>query len=320
MKVDAKVKGGILLVGILAGLILFQEKEPTKAEPTGESHLESAFLRATRDFSSVVLEESEALPGRTVAEELDRLASTEGATTGFVRSINGVPETRSATLSGGEDWFFYVNGLLAPVGAGSVRLQPGDRVWWDFHRWSGSRSLGAVIGEFPRPFVAGDSEALPVRIRFAPGNEEAAARIQSRLVAEGVTEARIAPLGDQPEDASGPAHEIFVGTWSELAQSKLVRELHDRRERSGLYFQFPAEGGIRLFDYEGKEARTIAEGGIIAASRASRDAAASIWLIAGTTLPDLRRAVDRVVEKNGVEGFAALALTEQETIPLPHVH
>ena len=77
---------------------------------------------------------------------------------GFVESIAG----RSGTSSR-RDWFYYVNGVEAPMGAASTAVHRGDRIWWDLHDWSVTNSIPAVVGSFPEPFVHGTGgRRLPV--------------------------------------------------------------------------------------------------------------------------------------------------------------
>lgn len=54
---------------------------------------------------------------------------------GFVNAINGL-ESHYTFFTGQDrkklDWFYWVNGILAPVGVAEYRPQPGDVIWWDY--------------------------------------------------------------------------------------------------------------------------------------------------------------------------------------------
>ncbi|MEW9124912.1 MAG: DUF4430 domain-containing protein [Thermotaleaceae bacterium] len=52
-----------------------------------------------------------------------------------------------------EDWFYWVNGILAPVGVAEYRPQAGDEIWWDYHDWNMTMFVPAVIGSYPHPFI-----------------------------------------------------------------------------------------------------------------------------------------------------------------------
>jgi len=60
---------------------------------------------------------------------------------GFMLSIDGVysqwtgvPVSKRQPI----DWFLYLNGKQAPVGAAEVVPQKGDVDLWDYHRWDTS--------------------------------------------------------------------------------------------------------------------------------------------------------------------------------------
>lgn len=64
---------------------------------------------------------------------------------GFVTAIdgiksqwNGVPVSQRQPV----DWFLYVNGQQAPVGASSIVPRKGDVDNWDYHRWDPSTGKG----------------------------------------------------------------------------------------------------------------------------------------------------------------------------------
>ena len=59
----------------------------------------------------------------------------------FVESIDGLSGSSSHL-----DWFYYVNGVQAPQGAGTTAVHRGDRIWWDLHDWTTTDSIPAVVG------------------------------------------------------------------------------------------------------------------------------------------------------------------------------
>ncbi|MBJ7348810.1 MAG: DUF4430 domain-containing protein [Thermoleophilaceae bacterium] len=110
-----------------------------------------AVLAVTHDFGTVSVGsvEFEELPkGPTVMRLLQRSFPVETSYGGrFVQSIKGV----ASQTGPARDWFFYVNGLQAEVGAADVRVAPGDYVQWDYHRWDVD-AQAAIVGAFPQPF------------------------------------------------------------------------------------------------------------------------------------------------------------------------
>src|SRR2546430_855580 len=92
-----------------------------------------ARLLVTRDFGErrvLTATENPIESGETVMRLLMRNGNV-GARYGgrFVNAVNGIAST---TRSGRRfDWFYYVNGIEADVGAAERKVQGNDRVWWD---------------------------------------------------------------------------------------------------------------------------------------------------------------------------------------------
>ena len=128
---------------------------------------EPVALSVTRDFGATSLVQT---PGAkvsgadTVMRVLRRNAKVTTRYGGeFVQSIDGLAGGRRAGRP--NDWFIYVNGILADKGASAIDVHGGDRVWWDHHDWSVTPDVRAVVGSYPEPFVHGvDGKRLPVRV------------------------------------------------------------------------------------------------------------------------------------------------------------
>jgi hypothetical protein len=147
-----------------------------------------ATLWITRDEGRRVLHDGSVPAGLTALQALDRAADVETRYGGrFVQAIDGL----AGSATRGDDWFYFVNGVLADRSAAEVRLRDGDVVWWDFRRWTDRGEASAVVGAFPEPFLHGyGGQARRTHVRHAAGNE-AAARALGRLVQA----ATVAPLG-----------------------------------------------------------------------------------------------------------------------------
>src|SRR5579884_4279489 len=128
---------------------------------------------------------------------------------GFVESINGHSGTSSR-----RDWFYYVNGLQASLGAAGTAVHKGDRIWWDLHDWSATNSVPAVVGSFPEPFVHGTGgRRLPVELECASDVPVACHRVSRELDRVGV------PFASQLLGAGSGTDSlvVVVGTWHDLA-------------------------------------------------------------------------------------------------------
>ena len=85
---------------------------------------------------------------------------------------------RSSDPSRRRDWFYWVDGALADVGARHRDLGEGEEAWWDYRDWGQLTDIWAVVGQWPAPFVSAGS---PDRGVFADEP------LRAELVAEGAT-------------------------------------------------------------------------------------------------------------------------------------
>ena len=75
----------------------------------------------------------------------------------YLQSIGGV----EGSLSAQRAWFFFVNGVEGERSAAEVKVKPGDVVWWDYRRWTGSTMhIPVVVGAYPHPFVDGRTSVV----------------------------------------------------------------------------------------------------------------------------------------------------------------
>jgi hypothetical protein len=89
-------------------------------------------------------------PGQSVMRALRGATEVETAYGGgFVASMLGRDSDRDAA----RDWFFYLDGVVSPVGAEQVELADGDAVWWDHRAWGALMEAPAVVGMWPAPFA-----------------------------------------------------------------------------------------------------------------------------------------------------------------------
>ena len=124
-------------------------------------------LTVTRGFGTAPVGSAteQSIPGsQTVMRMLERsFKVTTRYGGGFVESIDG-----QAGSSSRLDWFYYVNGIEATLGAAGTSVHYGDRIWWDLHDWTATDSIPAVVGSFPEPFVHGiNGRRFPVTLECA---------------------------------------------------------------------------------------------------------------------------------------------------------
>jgi hypothetical protein len=134
---------------LVAGCESRSQAPPAAGEP-------AAALTATADYGAVPLMDVRVAPGQSVMRALR--GATEVDTDyggGFVAGMLG----RRSDLAATRDWFFYVDGVVASVGAEEVDLSAGDAVWWDYRDWGPLMDAPAVVGMWPAPFARADGRA-----------------------------------------------------------------------------------------------------------------------------------------------------------------
>ncbi len=227
---------------------------------------------------------------------------------GFVQSING--------LSGSSDrldWFYYVNGIQAPVGAASTQVHKGDRIWWDLHDWSVTNSVPAVVGSFPEPFVHGiGGRRLPTTVQCAPGVQSACNVVSGTLSHAG------APVASQlfGTGSGSDSLNVLVGTWQQLRSVIAAALVQKGPAASGVYARFAGGGAtLQLLDPRGHTVRTLGPGsGLIAATADS--SSQPTWLITGTDAAGVQAAASAMTASRLHDHFA-LAVAGRSDLPLP---
>jgi hypothetical protein len=133
-------------------------------------------LVVTRDFGATVVLDTVApfTKGMTVMRLLAEHATVDAGYGGqFVSGIDGVRSSfGSVSSADAADWFYWVDGVMADVGADAWKLHGGETVWWDYHRWAGAMFVPVTLDAFPAPFaghalaaVTSDAQGLGVPAR-----------------------------------------------------------------------------------------------------------------------------------------------------------
>jgi uncharacterized protein DUF4430 len=276
-------------------------------------------LVVTRDFGNNLLHEG---------VEQEKVAASEGATVmrvlqskydvetrfggGFVQEIDGLAGGRQDGRRA--DWFYYVNGIEASVGAAERRVENGEHVWWDHHQWEAAQRVPAVVGAFPEPFRSGaEGKRFPVRLVCAGDDDRTCDEVEKRLEDEGITQLTRATL-----EYSG-GHEVLrvlVGRWSDVRRDPVARSLEEGPGTSGVFARPTSTGdAIVLLDENGQPVRTLrAGGGLVAAS--SDEAQAPTWIVSGTDEVGVAAAAAALTEDRLAQHFA-LAIDAGQDVPLP---
>jgi hypothetical protein len=268
-------------------------------------------LTVTRDYGTVPMLHREVggvTESDTAMRVLERNAAIETRYGGgFVQSIDGLEAQESVERS--LDWFFYVDGVEATVGAADYPLHGGESVWWDYRDWGAAMRVPAVVGSWPQPFLAGyDGRRRPVAVECLGGGATCAT-VRGRLQGAGV---RLA------SGSLDGAIRVLVGPWARLRQDPAAAQIEDGPQASGVFADFnPAPGGYALegLGEDGKPARSFGSGaGLVAATR--RYEAPPVWVVTGTGSAGVRAAAGLLVAAD-LRDHYAVAVEGGEETPLP---
>jgi len=270
-------------------------------------------LAVTRGFgtSAVGAVTEQSIPGsQTVMRMLERsFKVTTRYGGGFVESIDG-----HAGSSSRLDWFYYVNGIQASLGAAGTSVRKGDRIWWDLHDWTATDSIPAVVGSFPEPFVHGiNGRRFPVTLECASDAGAACKRVTAELDSIGVLVASQAIGTGSGSDSLG----VIVGTWRDVRGELLATLIEHGPSASGVYARFAGPGGssLELLGPAGNVVRTLGAGaGLIAAT--AQTATGPTWLITGTDVAGVSAAAAALTPAR-LHGHFALAVQGQTDLPVP---
>jgi uncharacterized protein DUF4430 len=275
-------------------------------------------LAVTRDFGqrAILHGSEEPIPGgETVMRLLMRKAEVDTRYGGrFVEAIGGI---RSNAESGRRsDWFYYVNGIEAEVGAAERDVEPGDRVWWDYHDWSDAMRVPAVVGSFPEPFRHGsEGKLFPVRIDCAKDADapcDEAAKQLDRAGVQASTTAIGAATGKE-------VLRLVVGQWQDVRRDAAALQIEQGPGKSGVFARFGAGGGktneLDLLDAQSRPVRTLGSGaGLVAATRFEEQQ--PTWIVTGTDAPGLDAAV-LLLDRRILRDRFAVATDGRAPIALP---
>jgi hypothetical protein len=219
----------------------------------------------------------------------------------FVQSIEG----RSGKGAGGRvDWFYFVNGIEASVGAAEYELSPGDVVQWDYRRWDAAMRVPAIVGAFPEPFLHGvKGKRYPVRVECGDETSHACKLVKGRLERLGA-----APTGASL-GTSGTRHvlRIIVAPWKRAKVVSSVAKLRQGPQQSGVFARIAGDGReLELLDPGGGVARPAPAGtGLVAAFAPSEEEI--VWLVTGLDERGVDAAADALNERDLRDAYAVAA-------------
>jgi hypothetical protein len=274
----------------------------------------------TQDFGSeLMLNESVIVDeGSNAMDALQKVATVETQYGGgFVKAINNVANEAH------KDWFFYVNGMSANMGALDYELHNGDIEHWDFHDWSFHQFVPAIIGDFPQPFLGGyQGTILPTIVVYDEGFEDAAQNLVSKLEELRIEDICVqAATGLSTEDKRY-CNLVLLGT----EDFDLISELNADYSKLGFYIHF--EGGkVAVFDSCGSKTQYDSCGVIQATQNPWNPKGLGacenvVWVVSGIDRGQVLDAVDTLINhyEDVPYAYAGVIINGQISKVPVHIH
>lgn len=270
--------------------------------PGGEQDGDGVTVRVTRDFGSELLSSERRNAVREDQTVMRLLRSTSDVETrysgNFVQAIDGIA---GGGAGGREDWFYFVNGILADVGAAEYALSPGDVVQWDYRDYRAAMDVRAIVGAFPEPFLHGlEGRRLPTRVECEDAESAPCESVKDALVDAGVPATGSALGAAGTQDVA----RVVVGRWASARELVTARVLEDDPGASGVFARYDSTGErLELLDGRGEVARAAGPGtGLIAAVRPTDKEL--LWVVTGGDDAGLRRAAEALEAATLRDAFA----------------
>ncbi len=266
----------------------------------------TARVTVTRDFGSELLKDVE-VKVRRGSSALQALRETAEVETsyggGFIYAVDGLASGYGGGGSSKADWFYYLNGQMADVGAAELAVGEGDWLLFDYHIWEYSTFTPAFAGCFPEPFVHGYRE--PPReclVVCAPGWEEHGERLAELLREAGAPSCAVRELdpGWRPREGE---YAIAVGTAAELAGNEFLADANADAGRIGLTAYIDGVD-ILLVDERGDTRGRLPGGeGLVEAIGPRLGQEGSVLMVTGTDNGGVKAALELLAAwDNGVSG------------------
>ncbi len=292
-----------VVVGLIVPLLM-------DGEPPARSLTSNVTLAITKDYGRTILAQVTCLPssGMTVMEMLRNITEIETRYGGlFLSGAYGLKSNRSGRM----DWFYYVNGYYMDRGLASYEPMEGDVVQVDYHYWGAYAASPSFLSGYPSRVVYG--------LHGKRGN-------LSIVASEGLA-GEASKLGEALASMSDCEYEVMGSAEADLgvlAQSSIVLALPSDEEtlswildlRKNQLWPSSLEDSTVWLNGASKERRIELREG---ASIQCLDVPGGKWLLLVLATNDewAKRAMDLLMEGESLGFQAALALTLNETIPLP---
>jgi len=270
-------------------------------------------LRVTHDFKRPpLIERRVTLSNQSVIGILKECAGVETSFGGgFVRAIDGVGSGSKGEKN--HAWLYYVNGVVATIGALQYSPGKGDLIWWDYHAW-GRSPIQALIGAYPKPFAVGGAGGATM-IVYTPTLRAKATELAESIRTQGAADISLQPASGTVATEKG--HIIVIGQWREITAIPAVRDLYTRKEKCGLFVGLTPDA-IHVLDLDMKPRASFPRAGALLAGPLSLSPPRVLWLITGTDDESVLRAADVLIRQpERIKGTVAAVLCGEKIYTAP---
>ena len=313
------LKKSILITLIIISLFTFVACSKRTQTLIAENRL--AELLVGKDYSSEIIydEKMGVAKGDTVFGLLGRNLKVETQYGGgFIKSIEGLPSGR---INGQQyDWFYYINGIASNCSSKSYKMNDTDKVFWDYHGWTGTTFIPAIIGAYPEPFVNGFKQKNKgATILYAQDSKGEAEKLAQALKDKEASNIEVRDISkDLVINRSKPT--IVVGKWKELEVYQEIKEICSRNVEVGIFAKF-SNSNFELLNYKGETIKTCGEdAAAIVATGSGLGDSNPLWIITAIRPSEIEEAVN-LLEKSPerIRGFYGAVIANGEVIKLPAV-
>lgn len=236
---------------------------------------------------------------------------------GFINAINGLKSGFTGAKEKKKiDWFYYVNGIMAQVGASEYYLKPKDLVIWDYHDWSNNIYGSSIIGAYPMNFINGHvGNILKTEILYAKDYKEESREVLEFLKGKGLQNIELKKLDEEGLD-NGEINSIVIGAWDEISKFSYIKDIYNNGKKSGLFFKF--DKNIKGLNQKGQVSKEYEKGAVITSIVKEYGLTGTMWLITGNDKNSIKRAVKLLYEApEKIKGAFSVIVTDDDVVKIP---
>ncbi len=233
----------------------------------------------------------------------------------LVTSIDGIG---SAQADGKKNWFYYINGIMADVGARQYSPKPGDNIWWDFHSWDANTYISSVIGAYPQPFLSGYAgQRKEIFILYTTSLAARAVELKDNLEELSVQKIELKLCNSRIINEKNNKMFIIIGSWRDLNQHKAIWDIYRNYRKAGLFIKFEKDK-LQIMDINGKIQKEFGKAAAIVGTKRGFGSDSVIWFIIGTDDDGVGAALDILInEPEKIKFYSGAVVTSGEILNVP---